>query len=151
MTTKTKSVLIILGTLLVGVIIGGLATSAIFSQRVGAIQALRMQGGLVHYLENVIEPVDESQREQIQALLESTGERQMEMRRNMFDENRAIFSEMRNELDEILTEEQKSRLREWVQRENREGPRFRPPEMRRPREGRRPGMRQRVPRDSSGG
>ena len=149
MKTKTKSTLVILGTLLVGIIIGGLGTSVIFTNRLGAIQALRMQGGLTNLLENVIEPVDEVQREQIREIVRNAAEQQMELRRTMFEENRLVFEGMREELEEVLTDEQKARLRRWMVRERRDGPGFRPPDfLRRPPGPGGTGLRRRAPRDS---
>ena len=151
MTVRAKSILIVVGTLLVGVIIGALGTGALLSHRMSTLQALRAESGLVRYLEDVIEPVDEAQREEIRSILEAAARQQMEMRRYMYEQNRAFYEEMRTELGRILTEEQKARLRAWAQRERRDGPRFRPPRFLRGPNRRmfdRPGLERRFPPDS---
>lgn len=122
-------------TLLVGVLIGALATGAILNQRVEELQALRRQGGVVRFMERIIEPTDARQRAELRAVLDEFASRQMEIRQATFEEHRALFNTLREELDEILTPEQKQDLRAWMDRESRRGPRFvGPPPFAQPRE-----------------
>ena len=147
MTAKTKSIAIIIGILLVGVIIGSLATGAVFSQRVAELQALRNDNGLTPFLERVIQPTDEAQRKKIREVLEKSARQQMEIRRSIMMEHREIFEEMREELSQILTDEQKTELRAWLERDRRQRRGVSPPEfMRRPGEPRFEG----APFDSTG-
>ena len=117
MNARTKSIAIIVATLLVGVAIGALSTGAIVNQRVETLEALREEGGFMYFLERVIEPTDEKQREEIRDVLEDASKRQIEIRQNIVNEHRALFAEVRAELDEILTEEQKEKLQLWAERE----------------------------------
>lgn len=147
MTAKTKSIAIIIGTLVVGIIIGSLATGAIHSQRVAEFQALRNDTGLTRFLERVIEPTDEAQREQIRAILNASARQQLELRRSIVLEHRQLFEDLQEDLAEILTDEQKQQLRRWMEDERqRRRTTFSPDVMRRPEEGR----LRRVPRDSAG-
>lgn len=147
MTAKTKSIVIIIGTLIVGVIIGALATGAVFSQRVAEIQALRDENGMTRFLERVIEPTDEVQQEKIRAILKETASQQMEIRRSIALEHREIFQALRADLAEVLTPEQKIELRKWIEQDRRRRPGWPPPEFNR-REG---DLRfQRMPMDSTG-
>ncbi|MFK7845621.1 MAG: hypothetical protein AB8G77_09985 [Rhodothermales bacterium] len=147
MTAKTKSIVIIIGTLIVGVIIGSLATGAVFSQRVAEIQALRDENGMTRFLERVIKPKDEAQQKEIRAILKKTASQQMEIRRSIVMEHREVFQELRAELAEVLTPEQKVELREWIEQDRRRRPGWPPPEFNR-REG---DLRfQRMPMDSTG-
>lgn len=129
MTAKSKSIAIIVGTLLVGAIIGSLATGAVFSQRVAELQALRSENGLTPFLERVIEPTDDAQKKQIRAVLEKSARRQMEIRRSIAAEHREVFEEMREELSQILTDEQKAALRAWIETDRRQRRRLPPPDM----------------------
>lgn len=131
MTAKTKSIAIVIGTLIVGIIIGALATGAIVSQRVAEFQALRSDFGLARFLERVIEPTDEAQREEIRDVLDDVAERQIEIRRSIASQHREMFEDMREDLSLILTPEQKQELRNWMERDRtrRPGP---PPDFGRP-------------------
>jgi hypothetical protein len=117
MTTRSTSILIVLGTLLVGIAIGALATGAIMNNRLDELEALRMQGGVQSFLERGIQPVDDAQRERIREVIEGAGSRQMELRRTMFQQHRILFDSLREELDVILTDDQKEELRVMMMRE----------------------------------
>lgn len=119
MNAKTKSIAIIIGTLLVGIIIGSLATGAIFSSRVAEIQALRQENGMSRFLERMIEPTDEAQLAEIQAVLQATERRHMEIRRSVANEHRDVLVDMKNALDEILNEDQKAALSQRVEKERK--------------------------------
>lgn len=134
MNAKTTSVIIIIVTLILGVLIGSLATSAIMNNRLEALQALRMQDGLTRHLQRVIEPTDDAQKAEIRAILQQASRRQIEIRRSVFEEHRALFEEMRDELDAVLTAEQKEKLKRWVEQDGRAG-RVSPEFMRRRSEG----------------
>ena len=160
MNARTKSILIIATTLFIGIAIGALGAGTLFNQRVETLQALREGGGFVFFIERVVEPVDEAQRQEIRVVLKRAAQEQLELRRSMLDEHRALFAEIRSELDEILTDEQKQKLRTWIEQEMRQGrspsDRRPPPFMRgRPKgfspdstRGRRPRFRERMPIDS---
>lgn len=133
MTAKTKSIAIIIGTLVVGVIIGSLATGAIYSQRVAEFQALRNDTGLTRFLERVIEPTDEAQREQIRTILNEAAQQQLALRRSIVLEHRQIMDDLREEMADLLTDNQKQELRRFIENERRRRPGLPPSEfMRRP-------------------
>lgn len=134
MNAKTTSAIIIIGTLVLGILIGSLATSAIMNNRLEALQALRMQDGLTRYLQRIIEPTDEKQKAEVRAILQQASRRQAEIRRSVFEEHRTLFEEMRNELDVVLTAEQKEKLKSWIAADGRAG-RVSPEFMRRRSEG----------------
>ncbi len=119
MNAKTKSIAIIIGTLLVGIIIGSLATGAIFSSRVAEIQALRQENGMSRFLERMIEPTDEAQLAEIQAVLQETERRHMEIRRSVATEHRDVLVDMKRSLDQILNDEQKAALSQRVEKERK--------------------------------
>jgi len=117
MKAPAKSAFIIVATLLVGVVIGALATSAIMHSRLEQLQALRMRGGIERFLERVISPVDDDQRAQIADIIEDFAGQQTALRQHVFEQQGAIFDSMRVALDEILTNEQRENLRAWFGRE----------------------------------
>lgn len=119
MNPKTKSIAVIIGTLLVGIIIGSLATGAVFSNRVAEIQALRAENGISRFLERMIEPTDEAQRAQIQAVLRETEQRHIEIRRSVATRHRDVIVDMRASLAEILNDEQKEVLRQRMEGERK--------------------------------
>ena len=117
MNAQTKSLIVILATLLVGATIGALATSAIMNQRIEELQALRMEGGFMGLIERVIEPTDDAQRAEIRSVLEKAAKQQLEIRISMIEEHRSLFDELHTELDAILTTQQKERLSAFAEAE----------------------------------
>lgn len=109
--------MIIVGTLVIGIAIGALSTGAILNQRVETLQALREDPGFMFFLERVIEPTDEAQREKIRVVLQEAAEKRKELRRSMIEEHRSLFVDIREELDQILTAEQKMKLRTFMEQE----------------------------------
>ncbi|WP_456424618.1 hypothetical protein [Rhodocaloribacter sp.] len=119
MNARTKSALILLVTLAVGILIGSLATSAVINHRIEQLAELRRPTGFSLMLERVIRPQDETQREQIRAILEEAGARMAELRRSHFSELKSIIDSTRARLDPILTPEQKQRLEAWFSRDRK--------------------------------
>lgn len=113
--------MIIVTTLIIGIAIGALGAGTLFNQRVETLQALREGGGFIFFIERVVEPVDEAQRQEIRVVLKRAAQEQLELRRSMLDEHRALFADIRSELNEILTDEQKQKLKTWVDQEMRRG------------------------------
>jgi hypothetical protein len=120
MTTRTTSLLLLVGALLVGAAIGALATGALMNNRLDELAALRMEGGVQAFLERGIQPVDQAQREQIRQVIEGVEHEQMALRREMVHRHRDLFDSLRAELDVILTDEQKDQLRAMIRRERDE-------------------------------
>ncbi len=119
MNARTKSALMLLLTLAVGILIGSLATSAVINHRIEQLAELRRPTGFSLILERVIRPEDETQREQIRAVLEEAGARMAELRRSHFAELRTIIDSTRARLDPLLTPEQKRRLEAWFSRDRK--------------------------------
>lgn len=121
MNARTKSILIIIATLLIGIAIGALGTGTILNQRVETLQALREDDGFMFFIERVVEPVDETQQQKIRAVLKEAAQKRRQIRRSVVEEHRTLFTEIRSELDQILTDEQKAKLKAWVENEMRKG------------------------------
>jgi uncharacterized membrane protein len=125
MRIETKSAVILLVTLLLGGLIGVLATGAIAQRRASRVAELRERGFAMQF-ERLIEPRDEAQREAIRAVLSAAAERNRETMRGAHEEVRASLEEMREELEPLLDEDQRERLDAAAKRFRR-GPQGRPP------------------------
>lgn len=124
MTTRSKSILILSGTLLIGLVIGALGAGAIIGSRVDQFERMRRPGGIPQMIEEAIMPTDETQRRKIVIALDSLDARQLRLREYNAQQHDAIFDSLRSDLDSILTPEQRTRLQEWQTQDR--GPRGRP-------------------------
>lgn len=121
MTTRSKSILIIAGTLLIGLVIGALGAGAVIGSRIDQFERMRRPGGIPAMIEQAIAPTDEAQRRKIALALDSLDARQSRLREYTVVRHTAIFDSLRGDLDSILTPEQRTRLDEWETRDR--GPR----------------------------
>jgi hypothetical protein len=109
---RTKSVLILSATLLIGIVLGGVISGAIVNRRLQHLTELRRPGGLSFFLEHAIQPESEEQAEAIHDVLDRMGPKFHEILEQSHREMEALRDSVRVELDPILTEEQKERLEE---------------------------------------
>ncbi len=112
MTASTKSVLMLFSTLLIGVLLGSLTTGAVNNHRMHNLAEMRSARGLAFYLEDVVQPVSEEQREAIRAVLEEAAPKFAETMMESRDRMRELTDSVRAELDPLLTEDQRQRLEE---------------------------------------
>jgi len=134
MTDRTKSALLIGGTLVLGMIVGGLFNAALVNRRFSEVARMRSPGGLAGRIEQVIRPESEEQAEAIRAILDEVEPRFMAA----FDESRirirSLTDSVMVELATVLTEEQMERLRDDLRVRGES-----PPFLRSPRDGPPPG------------
>ena len=125
MNIKIKTTLIILITFIIGMVAGSMITRAYLKYRMKKILSMNMPAGFAAHFERIIEPTDE-QRKALREILYKYGEKMSEMRQKIRQEFLPINQAMQEELNSILTPEQKQRLEE---RFFRHGPGgfFRPP------------------------
>lgn len=140
MNTRTKSALLIIGTLIVGVLIGVLATARVTDQRIDRMRELRSRSGFEETVLQALGPISEEQTAAIKVILSESHERMGDLRREWRASLRAEGDSMRKALREVLTPQQIGALDDWMTRQQR-----RP---RRPGEGER---RRRQPPDSLSG
>lgn len=138
MKAQTKSALLLLATLAVGLLIGAVATGTIVNNRMDQLKALRERGGFAARIEAVIQPQSEAQRQAIHDVLLRSQERFDALRRAYYQNLRAGRDSMRAELDSLLTPDQQARLDAWFARDHRMRRGRRGPEHRRPPGERRP-------------
>lgn len=109
MKTGTKTILIILVTLIIGVIIGALVTGAFARHRVRRFMSMREPEHLVTRIERIIGP-DESQREAVREILRRHSEQFLQIHSQFEGEMLALRDSLKKDLEPILTDEQKARL-----------------------------------------
>jgi uncharacterized membrane protein len=115
MRIETKSAVILLLTLLLGVLIGVLAAGAVAQKRMSRIAELRERGIAMH-VEGIVEPIDDAQREAIRAVLEEIGQRNRVVMTEAHQQIRGNFEELREQLDPLLDDEQRQRLEAAAER-----------------------------------
>ena len=109
MNAKTKSGLVLLTTLIAGLLIGGLAASAIMQYRLDHLRSLRKKQGFAEWMETVIEPT-EAQQSEVHLILQDTGASLTAYYDSVRVQRRAIVDTMRDQLRPLLTPEQYQRL-----------------------------------------
>jgi hypothetical protein len=117
MTAQTKSALLLVATLVVGLLIGAFATSAVLNNRLDQLRSLRERSGFSDRMMEVIQPRDDAQRIAIEAVLERSHERYNRARRSFGEDMRVVRDSMEAELLPLLSEEQTARLEEWANRD----------------------------------
>lgn len=116
MTTKTKMTFILLVTLLIGILLGIFVDRTIHRFRFQKRFAeFRQPQGISRILENLIRP-DESQYQAVRDILEKYSKKLHEQREKSFQQMEAIMDSLRSELDQVLTDEQKERLKNEMER-----------------------------------
>ena len=112
MKPATQSALILLATLILGFVVGALATGALRSHRMVRVERLRERGGFVEHMERAIEPRDQNQRSEILPILEATAERNRLIIDSAHGELRKALDAMITELEPYLDEAHLRRFRE---------------------------------------
>jgi hypothetical protein len=111
MSIHGKSALIILGTLLIGIVIGVFLAGPVVHHRMQPHIPGRGPEAITPMLERLIEPSPD-QEEAVREVLERHSKRLAEMHKGYRDDMVAMMDSLRKDLDPILTEEQKARLDE---------------------------------------
>ncbi len=119
MKARTKSALLLVATLVVGLLVGAVTTGSIVNHRLDELKAMRSQGGFTGMLEEVIKPTDEAQRAQIRVVLEGSEARFSEALRECRGFHIAARDSMRADLASVLTTAQQTRLDQWLSRDRR--------------------------------
>jgi hypothetical protein len=114
MNTRTKSVVVIISTLVIGIAIGALGAAAIINSRLEQFRALRMRGGMMGMVEQVIEPHDDAQRARVRGILERYNGMLESLRQGTMERHERLLDSMRLELNDILTPDQRERFDDWL-------------------------------------
>ncbi len=128
MSTKVRSVGVLIATLAVGVVLGVLAAGAATQNRTRSIERVRQPGGFVSHMRDVIGPRDSAQWEALRPHLEAADESNREIRRLAYEQLRAEFDGLVEGIDGLLDEDQMNRLLEFRRQPPPRLERGRPPE-----------------------
>lgn len=110
MNLQIKPTFIIIGTLLLGIVLGTLISGTLADQRYRRIRSMVRPHGFAEDLIEAVQPKDEEQRREIMAIVEKTDLRMQDLMRQSRAEMRAKIDSMAAELQPLLTDEQKAWL-----------------------------------------
>jgi len=110
MNLQIKPTLIIIGTLLLGIVLGTLISGTLADQRYRRIRSMMRPPGFAEELVEAIQPKDEEQHRAIMAIVENADLRMQDLMRQSRAEMHAKIDSMAAELRPLLTDEQKTRL-----------------------------------------
>jgi len=111
MKTNTKTVLIIVGTLLIGIVIGALGSGFVVHRFGPRMAEVRHREIFVERMVELIDPTPE-QEPKVRDILTRHAEEFSELAEGFHEEASALLDSLRSELDPVLTEEQRARLEE---------------------------------------
>ncbi len=114
----------IVGTLVLGIVIGLLLNGTLARRRAHEVERMRRPGGFVEQMERVIQPRDSAQAAQLRPFLETTDRRNRQIVDGARVSMRAELDSMRTRLTGILDADQLKRLSDFAER-GPEGPRGR--------------------------
>ncbi len=114
MTPRSKSILLIVATLVIGGLIGALVHARLSEARIERISAYRSDRGFIRFVERGIGPTDDRQQEEIRRIVSSAADRAADVSMRHREEMRAIMDSTRSALFHILTPEQMERLRQHL-------------------------------------
>ena len=116
MSTRVKSIVLLGCTLIAGILIGILGTSAWQHRRNTAIAEIRVQGGLMRQIEQIVEIESEEQREELMAAIRRAEQGFMRQRQLMSDSLAVYRQALAADLQRILGQEQWERVEEKLTR-----------------------------------
>ena len=115
MRARTKSTLLLLAVLALGVVIGFLISGALQNRRLSRIAEMRTGRGMAHSIERAVEPLTDEQRDRVREVLEGAAPRFAEVFERNREETRAIMDSVMEELSTFLTDEQGEALRRHLE------------------------------------
>jgi len=119
MSTRVKSILLLTITLVVGILLGIVATSALQHRRMAEIRQVRERGGIMRMLEQAIEFESDAQKQQVEEILEGAESSFRSLRRAYSDSMRTYRESLMNSLNEVLTLQQIEQMEEHLTRRPR--------------------------------
>ena len=116
MSTRVKSIVLLGCTLIAGILIGILGTSAWQHRRNVAIAEIRVQGGLMRQIEQIVEIESEEQREELMTVIRRAEQGFMRQRQHMSDSLAVYRQALAADLQRILGQEQWELIEEKLTR-----------------------------------
>jgi hypothetical protein len=108
---KTKPILILVSTLIIGFLLGMLASAQIRSHRLNPVRFFFSEDRFREGFYRIIQP-DDQQKVKIDVVLDKYAKINSELQRNFHKEFEANMNEFKKEIDSYLTKDQIARLRE---------------------------------------
>ncbi len=118
MKTKYKTVLIIIGTFLLGLAVGALGSQLYYRYRVNQIVTVRSPQLMFRFVEKAVQP-DPSQMAEVRRILEKHGRLVYSTMQENRDRQLQQFQALKDELATVLKPEQMRRFEERLQRRQR--------------------------------
>ncbi len=119
MKVRTKSTLIVVGTLMIGMVLGALLTGTFLIHRLKSIQEMRTSAGLTEEILKVIEPSDATQEADIRHILNEKTVKIEDLRlrytNEALDSIRFVIQELQDALNPILSIDQQNRLNSRIE------------------------------------
>ena len=112
---KTKPILILVATLIIGFLLGMLASAQIRSHRLNPVRFFFSEDRFKEGFYRVIQP-DDQQKAKIDIVLEKYAKINSELQRNFHKEFESNMNDFRKEMDSFLTKDQIARLRDMDER-----------------------------------
>ena len=119
MSSGTRSAAILIATLVIGMVLGALGFGAYQRHRFRDALSLARPAHFTAGIRRAIAPIDETRRAEIAAVLRRIDERMRANRIARNRERRAQLDPARAELEPLLTEDQRRRLRRHLERHKR--------------------------------
>lgn len=119
MSTRVKSILLLTGTFVVGILLGVFATSTLQHRRMAELRQVREQGGIMRMLERTLEFESDAQRQEVEDILEQAEASFRAMRRTYTDSMLVHRGVLMDALQQVLTAEQLEEMEKHMTRERR--------------------------------
>ena len=119
---RLKSAGIIIVTLIIGMVLGGLLTARIVHDRMDRIAAVGSHRGFTRFMERAIKYESPEQREQVGEILDRTADSMFRHFRLSREHTAQILDSARTELREVLSAEQMERFEKRLRRHRRKHP-----------------------------
>jgi len=110
MKIETRTAVILLTTLLLGVLLGAVGGGTMAAERRARLDEMRRPGGFVEQVEEVVRPRDQAQRAALRPVIEATARRNQQIVRGANARLRAELDSMRARLAPRLDAAQRERL-----------------------------------------
>jgi len=121
---RTKSVLLLVVTLLLGIVLGGVLTGWWVQNRADRVRALRTPSGFVERVVERVEPTSAAQRDSVEVIARRAARQLERLRRSHRQQTMTVLDSMRVELRTVLSEEQINTLDRRLERRHRGGRRW---------------------------
>lgn len=110
MSAKWKIILYLIVTLIIGIVIGAMLNRALVQKRIKNIFKTEIGSLLVRDAERVLPPMSPEQRKLIREVLDKHAKQLSEIHERFGNEIQSAFKSLREEIDPLLTAEQKKQL-----------------------------------------